>query len=199
MKPIVKKNNITTAYKMWIVEERPFGKVIPIEFIGFVYNQNRLHKKEPKPFYHRYTKQPYIGELWKCYHLKTGELITCKFRHPVVADNREQTSLPVNENPVKDNRPNLLLDRFEEFLNSEINKKNYPNVNLINQNRLHLKRIEVIEKLLHQSSGKKKNMLFLLIRHKQTPTLSTLSSLKNFKESNVELYENVMQEINENV
>ncbi len=196
MTPNIRKGVVKTAYKRWLVEYHNPQKVVTIEFLGWHYGRNKFYKTGvPYPFTFRGAK--YIGEIWLCQVLATGEQRPFIFKHllEVIEDNSE-TSYRDREDEVIDLSPNLLLDTYEEFIAGTRHKRHNPNKTLRLQNIKFAKRLEIIRILLNNTeSGNKKKGLFLILRHKEAPTVLTLSTLKKWKEQYPEVYQEIMTEV----
>ncbi len=196
MTPNIKKGSVQTAYIRWLVEYHNPQQVVPLEFIGWHYNQNRYSTKNgiPYPFFFRGAK--YVGEIWLCQVLSTGEYKTFIFKHllEVLEDNSE-TSYRQRTDEVIDIKPNLLLDTYEEFIAGKFQTRRRPNVQLKLENVKFSKRLTKIEEMLTESNGNKKRGLFLILRHKQSPTTLTLSSLKKWQNQYPELNQEILTEV----
>jgi len=203
LEPLIKKNQIKKFYYNWLTENPGGGhtpkKVLTIEFVGFYYKQQRFLKGMPKPFYTP-NGEAYVAEVWNCKDLISGKNITCKFRHSVAQDQDfRDSSLHVRLNPVDNLREvNLLVDSLDEFYLGNVNKRLYPNKTLKQHTQKHLLRIEKIKNLIQNDELTivQKTGLFLMLRHKQTPVLRTLNSLKKFRKENPDVYDQLIAKIN---
>ncbi len=196
MTPKIRKGSIQTAYIRWLVEYHNPQKVVPIEFLGWHYNQNRFSAKNgtPYPFYFRGAT--YVGEIWLCQVLSTGEYKQFKFKHllEVLEDNSE-TSYRDRTDEVIDIMPNLLLDSYEEYIAGRCHARRNPNKQLALQNVKFSKRLTRLEEMLTESNGNKKRGLFLILRHKQSPTTLTLSTLRKWQNQYPELNQEILTEV----
>lgn len=191
--PEIKANKTIFAYKQWIIEKRSLGLVTPIEFIDFKFSR-RANSNKPVPF--NKGGQSFIGEIWKCLD-KDGNFVEVTFKQDIGMDYRNNSSLTINKNPIEDRWfPNLLLDRYEEYLENSVNKTRYPNRQLANHIKWHRNRLDAIKELLQKSSDlEEKELLFYMLRHKQSPMLSTLRSIEKVKRENEILYLNTINKI----
>lgn len=196
MIPIIKQNEVKTYYFRWLKEVGKPHKVLTIRFIQFCYNQGRHYENLPKPFY--YEEDAYVAELWECLDLSTGKIIQCRFRHPVNGGKTKNHSITENKNPINNiNEANLLTDSLSEYLRGGVNKRLFPNKLLKNENIKFENRKKIIQELLKSADNKTaKTGLFLILRHKQSPTLKTLTSVKTFKQENPEVYDQLIHQIN---
>lgn len=192
--PQVKAGKQILAYKQWIIEQKFIGQVIPLEFINFKFSR-RSNSNKPVPF--NKSGQSFIGENWKCLD-KDGNFITVTFKQDIGADYRNNSSLTINKNPIEDGWiPNLLIDRYEEYIDNMVNKNKYPNKLLSTHIKWHRKRLDAIKYLLDSSKDpEEKQLLFYLLRHKQSPTIATLRSVQNIRAEKSELYINCIDRIN---
>jgi len=196
MIPRIKKGTVQTAYIRWLVEYHNPQKVVPIEFLGWHYNQNRFSAKNgiPYPFYFRGAT--YVGEIWLCQVLSTGEYKPFIFKHLLeITENNSETSYKQRTDEVIDIKPNLLLDTYEEFIAGKFQNRRRPNAQLKIENVKFSAKLTKLEELLTQSTGNKKRGLFLILRHKQSPTMLTLNTLKKWQSQYPELNQEILTEV----
>lgn len=194
MRIITIPNKKTIAYKKWISEERPIGKVIPVEFIEFKYNTTKSGIKYP--FYKR--GETVIGEIWRCYD-ENGNWLQCTFKHVVDTKNKN-SSLEPNQSPIQDQfEPNLLIDSLEEWLNNHINKSHNPNKLLFWANAKHKKRLFNLKEMLNDEryTKEQRKIIFYILRHKESPTIPTLRAVQKVRENNPEMYNLIIEKANE--
>lgn len=192
--PQVRAGKTVPAYKQWIIEQKFIGKVTPLEFIDFKFSR-RANSNKPVPF--NKGGQSFIGEVWKCLD-KDNNFVIITFKQDIGADYRNNSSLTINKNPIEDGwNPNLLLDSYPEYQNNMVNRTKYPNKTLANHIRWHRNRINIIKELLNSSKdNEEKELLFYLLRHKQSPTLSTLRAVNKIRTEKLLLYSNCIDCIN---
>jgi len=197
MIPIIKPNKQRLCYKNWVMEDPRRGTfpVIPLKFIEFFYK--KYFRNPAKRVYFTSNSVGYIGEIWECYDVNTGNIITCKFRREYVKIDKDH-SLHENKTPIVDYfQPNLLIDRMEEYNANMNNKFRYPNLSLQKQNIKFKKRLENLKRLYeNETEPYVKKMLYKIIRHKESPTLATFREMKSLQNS--ELYQNIVHQINNN-
>jgi len=193
IQPVTKPLKETVAYKQWLSEKKELGKVTPIEFVGFKYK----HYRTGKPYPFNINGMNFVGEIWKCYD-KNGNWIECTFKHYIDNSLKTNSSLLPNKNPIQDGfQPNLLTDSYQEYLDNMVNKTKNPNKHLLLINKKHKQKISNLKTLLNDNnvSKEEKEIAFYLLRHKESPTLSTLRSVQKIRTEKNDLYNHIIQKI----
>ena len=206
IEPKQKRNDIVNYYPKWKSKTGKPVKVKLIDFKGFWSNA----KNQKGQYYPTVANQAqhvdknvlYIAEVWLCQILITGELKELKFvqQVPRIRTSRE-TSLTDNKYPVYNIfETNYLTDHIEECNLGHLSRNKYPNTNL-NRNRLKSQiRCNSIRNLYFLEKDKNiKKGLFLLLRQKESPTISTFKTLLLWKKDNLQIYENIMKKVNESI
>jgi len=191
-----KKNSIEQAYpnKFWLNQRGQPKSVLMLDFVEYKYNQGRLLSGQPKP-YITDDGEEYIAEVWLVQNLETGEIYEQKFRKSIVTGDLTETSNPISINVVDDSQEaNLLLDSLTEWMNHTVNRRIYPNKMLKQKNEELVNKIETIERILseYKVSDIHQQGLFLILRHKQSPTQATFRSVQEYKHIHPHIYEDLL-------
>lgn len=193
LEPIIKPNKKIIAYRAWLSEQWKIGVVTPVKFISYKYK----HYRQTKPYPFTYNGENFIGEVWECID-KEGNLIECTFKHYIDNAYKSDSSLSPNKSPIMDGfKPILLFDSYDEYLDNMVNRQKHPNLFLRKQNVIHRERINNLKKLLEETSGIKKEIVFYILRHKESPVLATLRAVENARKNHPEIYNEIINTINE--
>lgn len=194
MLPVIKQNKKTIVYKYWLSETGTEKIVIPIEFIGWKYNYQQGRAK-----YFYVNGETSIGEMWNCID-ERGEWVVCSFKH-VIHNKNANTSLLNRKDPVFNQfEANLLIDSLSEWLNNHLNKRINPNKHLLLINKKHKERILKLTQIVKDKnnfSKEEKKVAFFILRHKESPTIATLRAVQKVRNEKAEIYNSIIQKINE--
>lgn len=204
--PQQKKNDIVTIYRHWVPEKHPLYKVRLISFHDFWSGRICKTTGVHRPFYSAKehinvpTNVRFIAERWYCQRIDTGEIILAKIKQEIALDETaKEHTLTENAHPIHDVfEPNLLLDTLEEYQKGTVMKHKYPNLHVANEQAKLAQRIYAIKQILSiEDNTNKKQGLFLLLRHKQSPTINTFNTLQKWKQKNQDIYKQLITEIND--
>jgi len=198
------QNMIVTAYKNWIVETHPIGMFNLLEFKDFwsPFKDKKGKYVVAKRDMRRQTEDSerieyIIAEIWLAQNINTGEIRTVKLKNEVSKySHNDESSNIHNPKPLWDyNYTYSLIDSPEECEKCFIMRNKYPNKSLILQKQILSRRIEILKELINKETNKHiKKTMFLILRHKQSPTLNTFNTIKqiDFNTRN-----NIMKQVNE--
>lgn len=193
LNPLIRPSRPIIAYKQWLSERVSYGKVTPVEFLGFKYK----HYRTGKPYPFNINGENFVGEIWKCYDEK-GNWMECTFKHYIDNSFKTNSSLTSNKFPVEDRwQPNLLTDTLDEVLLNTVNKTKYPNKHLAFINRKNKARLGVLRDIVQNGNTDEKEVAFYMLRHKESPTIATLRAVQRIRNEKSELYNQIIEKINQ--
>lgn len=150
-----------------------------VQFIDFVRdNRNNVVRRLPD------TTHPYafIKERWLCEH--NNEVVECLLQH--FYEENEQTLVikdrPMGQYPDNELEVNLLTDSYEEFIenNRDLHLKD-PLLMKV-QDRANARLLKLKTMFQSEQDAIKKDILFNIILHKETPCSITHKRIKKLKE-----------------
>lgn len=193
LEPIIKPNKKIIAYRAWLSEKWRIGEVTPVKFIEYRYKNYR----QTKPYPFTFDGMNFVGEVWECID-KEGNIVNCIFKHYIDNAFKSDSSLTSNKTPILDGfQPNLLMDSYDEYLNKMVNRQKNPNLLLKKQNIQFKKRLDILKQLMDESTGEIKKCCFFILRHKESPTISTLRTVQKIRTEQSTLYNEIINLINE--